>query len=227
MAQDLDATVTSLLEEQKGILDPVDRISEIIFGLIMALTFTGSISVANSGRSEVRELLIGALGCNVAWGLVDAVMYVISATVERARRSTLALAVQRAADPARASRLVRQALPPGVAAALTAEEVDGITARIRGLPPVKERGLPRGEDFREGGMAGLLVLLATLPVTVPFLLIDEVEPALRVSNAVAVVMLFVCGYSLGRAGGLRPWVIGGMMVLLGSVLVGIIMALGG
>lgn len=58
-----------------AVLSPVDRISEILFGLIMVLTFTGAISVSNDGRQEVRDLLWAALGCNVAWGLVDAIMY--------------------------------------------------------------------------------------------------------------------------------------------------------
>ncbi len=59
-------------------LSPVDRVSGVIFGLIMALTFTGTLSVATADRNEVRSMLIGALGCNTAWGLVDAVMYLLA-----------------------------------------------------------------------------------------------------------------------------------------------------
>ena len=55
----------------RGVLDPIERISEILFGLIMALTFTGTLSAASAGRAEVREMLLGAIGCNLAWGLVD------------------------------------------------------------------------------------------------------------------------------------------------------------
>ena len=50
------------------ILDPMDRISEVLFGLIMALTFTCTLGVA---AAEVRTMLIGALGCNLAWGIID------------------------------------------------------------------------------------------------------------------------------------------------------------
>ena len=57
---------------RESILDPVERVSEMLFGLFMALTFVGAISVAESGRAEVRDLLIAAIGCNLAWGLVDA-----------------------------------------------------------------------------------------------------------------------------------------------------------
>ena len=59
----------------KRVLDPIDRISEVLFGLIMVLTFTGSLSVAESGRDDVRTMLIGALGCNLAWGIIDAMLY--------------------------------------------------------------------------------------------------------------------------------------------------------
>jgi len=53
---------------RKRVLEPNERISEVLFGLIMVLTFTGSLSVAESGRDDVRAMLIGALGCNLAWG---------------------------------------------------------------------------------------------------------------------------------------------------------------
>ena len=56
----------------KRALDPIERVAEVVFGLIMVLTFTGSLSVATAGNAEVREMLIGALGCNLAWGVIDA-----------------------------------------------------------------------------------------------------------------------------------------------------------
>jgi VIT1/CCC1 family predicted Fe2+/Mn2+ transporter len=73
----------------------------------------------------------------------------------------------------------------------------------------------------------LLVFLSTFPVVIPFLFMKNVLPALRVSNAIAIMMLFLTGYAFGRITGRRPWVRGIAMVALGSVLVGITMALGG
>src|SRR5215813_15667698 len=69
----------------KRLLNPVDRISEILFGLIMALTFTCTISVAEADRTEVRDMLIGAIGCNIAWGLVDAIMFILMGLTEKGR----------------------------------------------------------------------------------------------------------------------------------------------
>jgi hypothetical protein len=65
-------TSDDAMRASKRILDPVDRVSEILFGLIMLLTFTGSLSVAEAGREDIRTMLIGALGCNLAWGIIDA-----------------------------------------------------------------------------------------------------------------------------------------------------------
>ena len=74
------------------ILDPIDRISEVLFGLFMVLTFTGTLSVASAGREDVRTMLIAAIGCNTAWGFVDAMMYVLRTLVERSRRATQVVA---------------------------------------------------------------------------------------------------------------------------------------
>jgi VIT1/CCC1 family predicted Fe2+/Mn2+ transporter len=51
--------------------------------------------------------------------------------------------------------------------------------------------------------------------------------ALRLSNAVAIAMLFVCGYAFGRCAGFRPWSTGLSMVAIGAALVGVAIALGG
>ena len=69
------------------LLDPIDRVAEILFGLIMAVTIIGALSVADAGRAEIRSVLAAAIACNIAWGLVDAVMYVVRAMTDGARRA--------------------------------------------------------------------------------------------------------------------------------------------
>ena len=81
-------------------------------------------------------------------------------------------------------------------------------------------------------MAGLrrrvsIVFASTFPVVIPFLFMQNVGPALRVSNAIAIVMLFLTGYAFGRITERHPWLMGFSMVVLGVVLVGMTMALGG
>ena len=71
------------------------------------------------------------------------------------------------------------------------------------------------------------MFLSTFPVTIPFLVMRDPVPALRVSNAIAVVLLFGAGYAFGRLTGRHPAGMGSAMVVLGSILVGITIALGG
>ena len=57
-------------------------------------------------------MLRGALGCNLAWGITDAVMYLVGAVTEQNRRKALLLRLQGAHDAAEAHHLIAEA-PPG------------------------------------------------------------------------------------------------------------------
>jgi hypothetical protein len=61
----------------------MERISETLFGLIMALTFISSIGVATSGNIQIQAMLICALGCNLAWGIVDGGLDLLARINER------------------------------------------------------------------------------------------------------------------------------------------------
>jgi hypothetical protein len=209
------------------VLSPVDRVSEVIFGLIMALTFTGSLSVATADRSEVRSMLIGALGCNIAWGLVDAVMYLLATLTERGRNLTILKQVRRPADLARAHALIREVLPPVIASAMEPAEVEVIRGRLARLPEPSAKFRLTAGDFGAAVGVFLLVFLATLPVALPFAFIQDAHRALRISNGIALVMLFLGGYYLGRHGGRHAWRSGLVTLAAGVVLVWATVALGG
>jgi hypothetical protein len=209
------------------VLEPIERVQEVLFGLIMVLTFTGSLSVAEAGREDVRTMLIGALGCNVAWGLIDAVFYLMGCLADSGRRHAAFRTAREAADPAEGRRLVAEALPPVVAQLLEPAELEAIRARVQKLPAPAAAPSLSGSDWLGAAAVFLLVFLSTFPVALPFLFMHEARPALRVSNAVAIVLLFVVGYAFGRMIQRRPLLIGLAMVALGSVLVAITMALGG
>src|SRR6266480_312917 len=115
----------------KRVLEPIDRVSEILFGLIMVLTFTGSLSVAEAGRSEVRTMLIGALGCNFAWGIIDGVLYVMGCLAEKGRGLVTFRAVRQATDPKEAHRLIAEALPAVIASVLKPAELEAVRERLK------------------------------------------------------------------------------------------------
>ena len=214
-------------DEREPILDPVDRISEVMFGLLMTLSFTGALSVASAGREDIRTMLFAALGCNLAWGLVDGLMYLVRAHVSRARGAAIVRAVQTDPDPARATVLIARALPAVVARAMTEAELERLRVRIRAMPPPPAHPPFVQRDVAAAVAIFALVVASTFPVVVPFLLVPETTRAMRWSNAVAIAMLFAAGTALGRYGSLGTVRTGIAMVVLGLVMVGGIVLFGG
>ena len=213
-------------ESSKRLLDPVDRASEILFGLIMVLAITGSLSIVD-GKADVRTLLVGALGCNLAWGIIDGILYLMGCLAETARKILVWDTVRDVADPDRARRALAGALPPVIASALQPEELEKMRLRMVALPERTDRTLLRRPDWLAALGVLLVVFLSTFPVVIPFIFMKDARLALRVSNAIAIAMLFLTGHSFGRHIGRNPVRTGIAMVLLGAVLVGLTIALGG
>jgi len=211
---------------RERVLDPLDRITEILFGVIMVLTFTGAIGVATAERGDVREMLAAALGCNIAWGVIDGGMYLMARLQERGRNLMALRSVRNAPDIAAARQIVENALPPLVARLIPREQIDAVGVALRDGPEPDYPRLSRA-DIVGAVEVFLLVFLSTVPIALPFLVVTDLKLALRLSNGVAVVILFVCGYHFGRLSGLRPWPTGLWMVLIGALLVGLTIALGG
>ena len=209
------------------VLDPVERLSEILFGLIMVLSFTCSISAGTAGREDVRVVLVGAVGCNLAWGIVDAVMYLLTIVIQRGRALAVARSVRASRDAAESRRWVEEFLPEPLGQLFEPAALEAACAKIRALPVLPERPSLRARDGKGALGVFLLVFLSIFPVVVPFLIFSPVQLAMRVSNGVAVALLYVTGHFLGRYAGLRPVRTGLVMVAVGVVLVGLTIALGG
>jgi hypothetical protein len=215
------------LHSSKQVLEPSERIGEVLFGLIMVLSFTGALSVAEADRADVRTMLIGALGCNIAWGIIDGVMFLMDCLAERGRGLVIFRAVRNTLDPQQAQRLIADALPPVVASVLRPEELETLRQRLTQLSEPPDRAQLRKDDWLGAAGVFLLVFLSTFPVVIPFLVLQNVGLALRLSNGIAILMLFLTGFAYGKCVGRHPWLVGISMVVLGGVLVGLTMALGG
>ena len=209
------------------ILDPVARMSEVLFGLIMALTFTGTLSAATAGREDIRALLVGMIGCNFAWGLVDAVMFLMSALAERGHNLQMVQAARRAGRDEDAHRVIAGSMPPLLASLLTSDDYERLRQGLLGIRDQPEAVSITKEDLLGASGVFLLVFLSTFPVVIPFMVFPDVHVALRASNAVAIAMMFMAGYWLARHGGYHPLRTGASVVVLGVLLVGIAIALGG
>jgi hypothetical protein len=202
-------------------------LSEILFGLIMVLTFTGSLSVATAAHGDVREMLVGALGCNFAWGVIDAIMYLMATLSDRARDYRTVHAVRDADTADEAHDAIVRYLPAVVARTLGPEELERIRKELNDLPNLPRRAGLTGQDWRGALGVFLLVFTSTLPVALPFAFFQDVAFAMRVSNLIAIVMLAVIGYAYGRNTGYTAFGMAAGMVALGVVLVAFTIALGG
>jgi len=208
-------------------LGPIDRVSEMLFGLLMALTFTGAVSVAESGHGAIRTMFVAALGCNLAWGLVDAVMHLVRTVTERGRLITLVRAVQGAPDEQAGRAVVEQSLSRVAAGLVSAAEIEAVRARVFALRSLPARPRLGGHDLLTALRIFLIVVISTFPVVLPFLLTQDVRLAQNASRAVALAMLFLGGLALGRYAGYGSWRVGLIMAALGTALIVAINALGG
>jgi len=223
-----DAAVAGAGILEAEALSPIDRISEMLFGLLMALTFTGAVSVAESGKAEIRTMFIAALGCNLAWGLVDAVMYLVRAVTERGRLITLVRSVQEASDKQAGRTLVEQSLSRVAAGLVSPAEIEAIRSRVIALPSVPARPRLGWRDLLVALQIFFIVVVTTFPVVLPFIFLQhDVALAKKLSTAIALAMLFLGGLGLGRYAGYGSWRVGLIMAGLGTALVIAINALGG
>ena len=212
-------------------LDPANRLGEILFGFIMVLTvtLTAGLNVAD-GKRGVRQLLLAAVGSNIAWGIIDAVMYIMNSMVVRRGKIRLVQAVQRAPDEERALLLIKNRVEPELQELLGPEKADdfsrSVLKHIVGARIAKTRILTK-EDFYGALASFWLVFVSCLPASIPFLIFHEPQVALRVSNFLLIIGLFYVGQKWAAYAGKNRVAFGLAMVAVGLMLVGVAILLGG
>jgi hypothetical protein len=212
-------------------LDPGERLGEILFGLVMVLTFTltAGLTVAE-GREGARSLLASAIGCNIAWGIIDGVFYVMGGLFHRGRRVRIARAIRASSDEQDAAALVASELDPTLEDVTSPEERRRL---YRDIVHIVRRAAPPKVGITRADLGGALasfwlVVLSTIPAAVPFLIFrDQPRFALRVSNGLLIALIFVVGFRWARYTGGSGWKTGAALALMGVILVAIAVALGG
>ena len=207
-------------------LSPFERASEIVFGILMAISVTAAFEITAGGALDVRELMIGALGCNLAWGLIDGVMYLLQQQFERYRnhRRVLELRATTTEDAFRSR--IADALPPMLAPTLTPDTYRRIRETMNAYS-ARRAPLWPAQEFAVAGIICVLVFASTFPLVIPFMVMDDAWLALRVSHAVAVVFLFILGWRLGRWSGASALGAGTVFAAVGTALAVACVALGG
>lgn len=212
-------------------LDPASRLGEILFGLIMVLTITLTAGLTVSeDEAGVRQLLFAAIGCNIAWGIIDAVMYLMDCLTVRAGSSRLIHAVQSAPDEEAALALIQEEIRPEFQDLLGPTESAALSRSILGhlgSARAPKRAKLTKEDIYGAIACFWLVLVSCLPAAIPFLVFSRPHLALRVSNFLLILLLFLVGQKWAQYTGTHRLGTGLAMVSIGLILVGIAIPLGG
>jgi hypothetical protein len=173
------------------------------------------------------HMVIAALGCNFAWGIIDAGMYLMARLGERGHNFLMAKGIREAPDPKSAHRIIANGLPAVLASVFGPAQLELVREKINQMSPSDLSPKLTGRDFVGASGICILVILSTFPVVLPFVVFEDTRLAVRLSNAIAIILLFVRGFLFARYAGLRPWATGLIMVAVGVVLVSLAIALGG
>lgn len=221
-----------------SLLDPIDRLAETIYSVLILLTFTLAFRIFKLGGAPdpsdpgvaMTELFVAALGATVAWGLIDGLMHVLLEIFQRGERHRLL-------------QLIQTAESERAGVAVIAEELDYVlepiadesdrTALYHSVFARLQASQPRPVGIKRSDLAGALgcvivSVLAVLPSLLPLILIrSDPNLAIRVSNSVSFVVLFIAGYRWGQYTGADPLRTGLLLVVVAVLMVAIAIPLGG
>jgi hypothetical protein len=222
-------------------LDPMDRLLELIYGLLIVMTFTMAFRAIDANAfpralaiESVNRLFIAAFGCTIAWGLIDGVIYMLTCVAERGEAQRMLKAVKEAPDETTAIAAVADqfdsTLEPVMGEAERQEVYCDVLHHLRDNESKPEGAKPEGvkrEDVYGAIATVMMAVVATLPVVIPFLFIRDPFAALRASNLIAIAMLFIAGYRWAKHAGGKPLKIGLLLAGIGVVMVLVAIPLGG
>ena len=219
-------------------IDPIDGLSETIFSILILLTFTlayriivlsgGSSSDLTSG--EMNDLLIGAVGAIFAWGVIDGVMYALISLFERGERHRLLKNIQAAESDEEAVDFIADdldyILEPITEENVRKELYSSVLLHLRDSQP---RRIGFTKDDFTGALGHIVVaMVSVIPSLIPLLLLrNDMMLAIRVSNIVSFIVLFIVGHRWGVYTGANPWKTGLLITAVAVLLVLIAIPLGG
>jgi hypothetical protein len=210
-------------------LDPTERLDELLFALIMVLSITLGVTLATDEGGSASQVVWTIVGCNLAWGLIDGCMHIVTRLFDRSSKARLVQALRSGGSQAEQVATVGSVLDDQLSALTSADERRvlylKIASRLRGAEVQRTR--VAAEDVYGGLAIVWLMVLATIPAIVPFLFISERFVAARVSNGLVLLTLFAAGYGFARSIHANPWMLGWSTAVFGLAMVLIVVMLGG
>jgi len=210
-------------------LAPEERLSEILFGLIMVLSIISATKIGlTEGETSIHTMIIASLGCNIAWGIVDGVMYVMEGSFARARYADL-LVKLKSHDMNAAFTALKHEIGQTADMILDDPGKERVYSEVvRSASHLQPEKTSVSKDDVIGAVACfLLVFISTFPVLIPFFFMRNLELATRLSNLIAIVMLFSLGYEQAKYTNQNGLQLGLVMVILGCAIVVVTILLGG
>lgn len=219
-------------------LAPIDALTAAIYSILIVLTFTLAFTVIKRwpGYNQPipegfgAELFFAVLGAAVAWALIDGLMLALLSMLARGEKHRFLQALQAADSDEEAAAVIADefdfVLEPIASEKKRAMLYADVLEHLRDSEP-RPVGFQR-EDFVEGLGAAVVAIAAAAPSLLPlWLWRDDALAALRISNIVSFIILFILGYRWGRYTGANPWKVGALLLLAGVLLMAIAIPLGG
>jgi VIT1/CCC1 family predicted Fe2+/Mn2+ transporter len=196
--------------------------------MVLEFTLIGGLTVGTE-KQGVRILLIGAIGCNIAWGIIDGALYAMGNLTARRQRLRFLSNLRNAPDESTAFSIISGKLDPLLEPATSTEDRARICQTL--LPVLSRVQLPEGGIMKDDvfGMIAVFLInvVSVVPAVIPFLIVSQPHRALRISNALLIATLFAAGFMWGKYIHVNRYVTAGCAVLIGLALVGVAIALGG
>ena len=222
----------------ENLIDPIDRLTESLFSILILLTFTmTSWIISRSGSSEhtltsenIVDLAIAALFTVIAYGVIDGVIYALLTMFGRGESHRLLQGIQAADSEQEAVEVIADNLDY-MLEPITGEQerrqlYSHILDQLRNSQP-REIGLKR-EDVTAGLTHILVAILVIIPPLFPLVAMrQDTGMAILVSNIISLFLLFFVGYRWGRYTGANPWKTGLIILAVITALVLFLFWLGG
>jgi VIT1/CCC1 family predicted Fe2+/Mn2+ transporter len=218
-------------------LDPIDRLTEAIYAVLIVMTFTMAYRAIDAGafpdravEQLVAQLALASFGCAVAWGIIDGAMFVLLSMLERGENNRLLKRVKAAPDEPAGIDVIANHLDGTFEAIMSEDERRDIyrqTYQRMRDNELKQVGFKREEFYGALGVM-IIAIIVTLPVVLPLILFrSDANLALRASNGMAIAMLFLFGYQWAKYAGSNPIKVGLLLAGLGVAMVLVAIPLGG
>ena len=187
-----------------------DRLSELLYGVIMVSSISGLVVIAGPPEdSGFYYMLVVLFITIILWGLLDGISYALLSAADRSEREVLLESLGTEADAEKRKDAIAEELDDTLVSRLD----EGSRMRI---VEIIEKGLPRTmKTIKKNKLtsfekkivlaAFLLDFLALVILVIPYLIFDRLAIAALISHIIALVMFVIIGYYYAKFAHLNKW----------------------